>query len=134
MYYRPKTQIKQQLSKKLKTQKSQGKSLSGTISKTSNTNDNKQQHKINELEEEISRLKTTQKITETTNIDETKINNPPQEIQKTKMWPLQTNRGQKENIDLLKIINFVAETMKTLSNYREQMKIQLDLNLTQQGM
>ena len=73
MYYRPKTQIKQQLSKKLKTQKSQGKSLSGTISKTSNTNDNKQQHKINELEEEISRLKTTQKITETTNIDETKI-------------------------------------------------------------
>ena len=40
---------------------------------TSNANDNKQQQKINELEGEIRKLKTTQ----TTNIDQTKINNPP---------------------------------------------------------
>ena len=58
----------------------QGKSLSRTFSKTSNANGDKQQQKINELEEEIRNLKTTQNIaTETTNIDQTKINNPPQQ-------------------------------------------------------
>ena len=44
----------------MKTQKSQGKRLSQTIAKTSNTNDD-EKHQINELEEEIRRLKTTKK-------------------------------------------------------------------------
>ena len=34
-----------------------------------------------------------------------------------------TNRGQQENIDLLKVLRFLEETMKTLSNYGEQLKI-----------
>ena len=56
----------------------QWKSLSQVFSKTSNANDDKQQQKINELDEEIRRLKITQNIiTETTNIDQTKRNNPP---------------------------------------------------------
>ena len=50
----------------------QGKSLSRTFSKTSNDNDDKQQQKINELEEEIRKLKATQnRTTETTNIHRT---------------------------------------------------------------
>ena len=61
----------------------QGKSLSQVFSKTSNANDDRQQQKINELEEEIRRLKTTQNITtETTNITQTKINNLPQQNSK----------------------------------------------------
>ena len=56
----------------------QGKNLSRTFSKLSNDNDDKQQQKIDELEEEIKKLKTTQnRTTETTNIDQTKMDNPP---------------------------------------------------------
>ena len=62
------------------------------------------------------------------------MNNPPQQNSKNGKAASATNRGQQENVDLLKVISFVEETMKTLSNYGEQLKIQLDFNLTQQGM
>ena len=113
----------------------QRKSLSLTISKKSNSNDNKQQQNINELQEEIRKLKTMQSITvETTNINQTKINNPPQQNSKNRNAVSATNGDQQENINILKVISFVAKTMKNLSNYGEQLKIQLDFNLTQQGM
>ena len=84
----------------------QGKNLPPTISKTSNTNNDKQQQKINELEEEIQRLKTTQKITaETTNIDHTKINHPPQQNSKNRV-----NRGLQENMNLHKVISNYSTT------------------------
>ena len=38
--------------------------------------------------------------------------------------------GQQENIQLIAIINLIEQTMKTLSNYGEQLKTQLDFNLT----
>ena len=44
------------------------------------------------------------------------------------------NRSQQENIDLFAVINSVEQTMQTLSNCREQLKTQLDFNLTQQDM
>ena len=120
--------------KPTKKHQKQGKILSETFSKTSNTNDDKQQQKINEPEEEIRRLKTTENITtETTNIDQTKINTPVQNL-KTRNTASATNKGQQENIDLLKVISVVEKTMKALSNYREQLKIQLDFNLSQQGI
>ena len=65
-------------------------------------------------------MKITQNITtETTNIDQTKINTPPQEDSKNGNAASAKNRGQQENIDLLKVISLVEETMKTLSNYGE---------------
>ena len=115
-----------------KKHQKQRKILSETFPKTSNTNDDKQQQKINEPEEEIRRLKATQNITaDTTNIDQTKINTPLQNL-KTRNTASATNKGQQENIDLLKVISVVEKTMKALSNYREQLKIQLDFNLSQQ--
>ena len=38
------------------------------------------------------------------------------------------------NIDMLKVLNFVQETTQTLSNYNEQLKTHLDINLTHQEM
>ena len=61
------------------------------------------------------------------------MNNPPQQNSKNKNATSATNRDQQKNIDLLKVIS-IEETMITLSNYGEQLKIQLDFNLTQQGM
>ena len=45
-----------------------------------------------------------------------------------------TNRGQQENIDVITVINFVEKTMTALSKYGEQLKTQLDFNLTHQTM
>ena len=39
-------------------------------------------------------------------------------------------RGQQENINLFTVINFVKQTIQTLTNYREQVKTQLDFSLT----
>ena len=61
-------------------------------------------------------IKTTQITTkETTNIDQTKINNPPKQNSKNRNATSAMNRSQQENIDLLKVIRFVEETMKTLT-------------------
>ena len=80
-------------------------------------------------------MKTTQNVTtETTNIDQTQIDNPPQQNSKNGNAASATNRSQQENIDLLKVLIFMEETVKTLSNYGEQLKVRLDFNLTQQGM
>ena len=38
------------------------------------------------------------------------------------------------NIDLLKILNFVQETLQTLSRYSEQLQTHLDIRLTHQKM
>ena len=38
------------------------------------------------------------------------------------------------NISLLKVLNFIQETMQTLSNYSEQLQTHLDINLTHQEM
>ena len=90
---------------------------------------------MNELGEEITKLRISQNITtEATNIDQTKMNNPPQNNSKNGNAASATNRSQQPNIDLLKVISFVEETMKTLSNCGEQLKIQLDFNLTQKGL
>ena len=61
-------------------------------------------------------IKTTQITTkETTNIDQTKIHNPPKQNSKNRNATSAMNRSQQENIDLLKVISFVEETMKTLT-------------------
>ena len=63
-------------------------------------------------------MKATQNITtETKNIDQTKMNNSPQQSSKNEKAVFAADRGQQENIELLKVISFVEETMKTLSNY-----------------
>ena len=45
-----------------------------------------------------------------------------------------TNRGQQENIDLITVINFIEQIMRTLSKYDEQLKTQLEFHLTQLAM
>ena len=40
--------------------------------------------------------------------------------------------SQKKNVELITVINFIQQTMRTLSNCGQQLKTQLNLNLTQQ--
>ena len=43
-----------------------------------------------------------------------------------------SHRSQQEHVQLITVIIIIEQTMKTLSNYGEQLKTQLDFNLTQQ--
>ena len=53
------------------------------------------------------------------------------QIQKTSSRPV-SHGGQEENIELINVMNFIEQTMTTLSSYGKSLKIQLDPNLTQQ--
>ena len=114
------------LSPAIRTRK-QGNIPSRNNSNTNMATDDKYQQEMKELTEEIKLLKQYKK----------RQHNP-----KTEMYRNNTNSesknehtaslshgGQQENAVL---INFIEETMKTLSNYGEQLKTQLDFNLTQQ--
>ena len=41
--------------------------------------------------------------------------------------------GLKKNVEIISVISFIEETMKTLKGFGEQLKIQLNSNLTQYG-
>ena len=39
--------------------------------------------------------------------------------------------GQQQNVEIISVISFIEQTMQTLKSFGEQLKIQLDTNLTQ---
>ena len=41
------------------------------------------------------------------------------------------NGGQQQNIEIINMRSYIEQTMKTLKNFREQLKMQLDANLIQ---
>ena len=43
------------------------------------------------------------------------------------------NGGQQQNMEVINMISYIEQTMKTLKNFGEQLKIQLDTNLIQIG-
>ena len=116
----------------------QGKAPSRNSSNTNQPITNKNQEKIKELEEQIKKLRNKQQETEDTLDIKTKDNKTettePDVHSKNVRMASVTNRGQEENLQIITVINFIEQTMKTLSTYGEQLKIQLDTNLTQQEM
>ena len=92
--------------------------------------------KKNQLEEEIKQLKhAEEKPIESTILNATETSaSKSKDISKNENTASALNRGQQENINLFTVINFVEQTMQNLLNYGEQLKPQLDFNLTQQGM
>ena len=53
-------------------------------------------------------------------------------MQRTCKFKLCVPREPRRNIELIKVINFIEQTMTTLSSYGKRLKAQLDFNLTQQ--
>ena len=90
----------------------------------------KYQQELNKLKEEIKMLKQSKK----------QQHDPKTEIYKNNITLESKNENtasvshgdQQENVQLITVITFIEQTMKTLSNYGEQLKTQLDFNLTQQ--
>ena len=39
--------------------------------------------------------------------------------------------GQQQNVKIISVLSFIGQSMKTLKRFGEQLKIQLDTNMTQ---
>ena len=89
---------------------------------------------IEDLRNQIKLLKQNQKERDTQ--EQPKHTEKKEEHPKPKNIPVASTSGghTQTNIDLLKVLNFVQETMQTLSNYSEQLQTHLDINLTHQEM
>ena len=117
------------LSPTIRTRK-QGNIPSRNNSNTNMVKDDKYQQELNELKEEIKMLKQSKK----------QQHDPKTEIYKNNIILESKNEntasvshgGPQGNVQLITVINFIVQTMKTLPNYGKQMKAQLDFNLTQQ--
>ena len=92
--------------------------------------DDKYLQEINELKEEIKLLKQSKKQLHDPNTEMYKSNIISES--KNKSTASVSHGGQQVNVQLITIINFIEQTMKTLSNYEEQSETQLEFNLTQQ--
>ena len=92
--------------------------------------DEKYQQEINELRYEIKWLKQSKKQQYDLKTDtyRSKINSES----KNEIMASVFHGCEQENVELITVTSFIEKTMKTLANYGEQLKIQLDFNLTQQ--
>ena len=107
----------------------------GLIRSTNNTKTDfasnyKYQQEIKQLKEELKLLKQTKNNHQ----DETKEieTSNTRADSKNEFQASVSHRGQEENIELINVINFIEQTMATLSSYRKRLKTKLDFNLTQQ--
>ena len=92
--------------------------------------DDKYLQEINELKEEIKLLKQSKKQLHDPNTEMYKSNIISES--KNESTASVSHGGQQVNVQLITIINFIEQTMKTLSNYEEQSETQQEFNLTQQ--
>ena len=92
--------------------------------------DDKRQQETNELKENIKLLKQFKKQQHDLKTEMYRNNiNSGSEKQKTVSVP---HGGQQENVELITVISFIGQSIKTLSNYGKRVKTQLDFNLTHQ--
>ena len=102
--------------------------------KASKTNQQNQSNEIAALKTEIEVLKQKQK-SKSTEAKTHKESNSTSENFQTMQYPENEQEasegGQLQKVELLSVITFIKETMKTLATYGKQMKSQLDINLIQ---
>ena len=93
-------------------------------SSTSQNNVEPLQNQIRQLQEEIKALKQSSKEGK----QDTENALPNQKNYQTASNP---TGGQTNNIEIINVITYIEQTMQTLKSFGEQLKIQLDTNLTQ---
>ena len=76
-------------------------------------------------------------LKDNSNINETSNNplfkEPKQQSTHSKNAEVASNNngGQQQNMEIINTISYIEQTIKTLKNFGEQLKIQLDTNLIQ---
>ena len=101
--------------------------------KASKTNQQNQTNEIVTLKAEIEELKQQKQNSNNTEAKTHEESNSTSGNCKTTQHPKNvqdaSEGGQPENVELLNVITFIEETMKTLTTYGKQLKNQLDINL-----
>ena len=105
------------------------------IRKVSKTNQQNQSNEIEALKAEIEELKQQKENSESAEAKSHEESNGTLENSKTTQHPKNVQQASKwdqlEKVELLSVIIFIEETMKTLATYGKQLKSQLDINLIQ---
>ena len=104
------------------------------VPSTANQTSTDKDREIEDLRNQIKLLKQNQKERDTQ--EQPKHTENKEEHPEPKNIQVASASGghTQTNIDLLKVLNFVKETMQTLSNYSEQLQTHLEINQTHQKM
>ena len=108
-----------------------GKSPSRSTSSTNQGQEESLKQQIKQLQQEVRDLKGNSNINETNN--NSLFKEPKQQPTHSKNAEMASNNngGQQQNMEIINMISYIDQTMKTLKNFGEQLKIQLDTNLIQ---
>ena len=111
--------------------KNKGKSPSRSTSSTNQSQEESLKQQIKQLQQEVRDLKDNSNINETNNNPSFKEPKQQSTHSKNAEVASSNNGSQQQNMEITNMISYMEQTMKTLKNFGEQLKIQLDTNLIQ---
>ena len=108
-----------------------GKSSSSSTSSTNQSQEDSLKQQIKQLQHEVRDLKENSNIYDTNNNPSFK--KPKQQSAHSKNAEVASNKngGQKQNMEIINMLSYIEQTMKTFKNFGEHLKIQVDINLIQ---
>ena len=115
--------------KALNIRKTKGKQPSRSNSSTNQTEEESLKLQVEQLKQELQHLKNETNKQENNN-NKVTFNEQPQ-YSKNEEQASTTNGGrQQQNVEIISVISYIEETMKTLKDFGEQLRIQLNTNPT----
>ena len=111
--------------KTLNVNHNKGKGVSRSNSTTAQNKEEAMKTQIKQLQQEVQLLK------QSSPKEQTQTNNENIQNQKNGQTASSSSGGQTQNVDIINVITYIEQTMQTLKTFGEQLKIQLDTNLTQ---
>ena len=89
--------------------------------------------RIEHLQEELDNLKQDSSSKNQSLINQSRSQLTEQQKQQPKNFQTASiiDGGQQQNVEIISVISFIEQTMQTRKSFGEQLKIQLDTNLTQ---
>ena len=119
--------------KALNIKNNNGKPPSRSNSSTNQSKEEGFKRQIKHLQEELDNLKQDSSSKNQSLINQSRSQLTEQQKQQPKNFQTASiiDGGQQQNVEIISVISFIEQTMQTLKNFGEQLKIQLDTNFTQ---
>ena len=119
--------------KALNIKNNKGKPPSRSNSSTNQSKEEGFKKQIKHLQEELDNLKQDSSYKNQSLINQSRSQSTEQQKQQPKNFQTASiiDGGQQQNVEIISVISFIEKTMQTLKSFAEQLKIQLDTNLTQ---
>ena len=119
--------------KALNIKNNKGKPPSRSNSSTNQSKEEGFKRQIKHLQEELDNLKQDSSSKNQSLINQSLSQSTEQQKQQPKNFQTASiiDGGQQQNIEIISVISFIEQTMQTLNSFGEQLKLQLDTNLSQ---